>query len=223
MKIIHFRLTSVGWSGSDHRDQPIEVKRNLRKGGTTQKIIQSPASLWRHSGPELAWSPQLNIFSTSSSNFPGGGIYPSSFPPPQAPKSRWLSLSWSPSCHLKLHPGHHFFIIFPTHHLISILNPFRLTWIQTRSKINQKTIPRAIWETSNLFIDLCLNFNGFQVRGNLILELPIRTGSENLKFRLSAFKLICYELLVPILYMFRGHFSVEIDPKSCFRLHQEMI
>ena len=45
-----------------------------------------------------------------------------------------------------------FFQWFFQHHLISILTPFCLpTWSQNRSKIHEKSIPRAIWKTSNFF------------------------------------------------------------------------
>ena len=53
-------------------------------------------------------------------------------------------------------------------------------------------------------------FNGFQVRGSLILELPVGTGSEISIFRLSAFKFTFYQF-VGYLWI---HFGIMFNLKS---------
>ena len=57
-----------------------------------------------------------------------------------------------------------FFQWFFQHHLISILSPFWLpTSSQNRSPIHQKSIPRAIWETSNFVHWLLIEFQWISV------------------------------------------------------------
>ena len=59
---------------------------------------------------------------------------------------------WHQCRHRLAIKSYSFFQWFFQHHLISILTPFCLpTWSQNRSKIHEKSIPRAIWKTSNFF------------------------------------------------------------------------
>ena len=123
----------------------------------------------------------------------GGGVQPSSYLLPwtqnggaKCTRSHLcpiFSLSWSSSFF------HHFFN--------TILYRF---WLHFGPQLGPKIAPKSIKNRSQersgkhptFFIDFCQNFNGFRVRRNLVFRLPVRTGSKNSRFRLSAFKLYFY-------------------------------
>ena len=74
------------------------------------------------------------------------------------------------------------FSSFFQYHFTSILAPFWTpTWTQNRSKIHQKSIPRAIWKTSNFFHRFLIEFYWISGSSQPRFSASRSNGKQNFK------------------------------------------